>query len=290
MSTDRHTQLVSDFVCRLRRVALHPLALQCGVDGADGLPPLPGDLLRQYMALNPIREDHEDGTVTLRHPLPDEVQFESLATRLRPFTLTDDHLYWSRALNALGRLTADSDALVRKSLKDIRSEWKHATDRTPRARAFFTGYEAKGDPALTMDMTDIELAYAWLYQDVAHGDETKTGLFDVLDRFRAAVSVFSHIAVVAIETLHYINGLAELGIIALPVGTFSDPVIVTETEHTFTGSFIETEVGNDLSDPALAQRLPEHLRPALRLAQRMVQNRAGDPQSEVVTMQVRRTP
>jgi hypothetical protein len=92
---------------------------------------------------------------------------------------------------------------------------------------------------------------------------------------------------VAIETLHYIDALAELGSIALPIGTFSDAVVVTATEHTMTGSIIETEIGNDLSDPTLADQLPDELRPAFALAQRMVQGRADDPQSEAVAMTVR---
>ena len=259
-------------------------------DGSDGLPLMAGGLLRHLMQAPTSMDKHGDGTVTLSTPLPDEVQFESLATRLRPFTLTSDRLYWSNALDAVDRLTGGADALVCKSTTELRAEWTRATDRTSRARAFFTGYEAKHDSTLTMDTTDIDLAYAWLYQDVAHGDEVSTGMFDVLDRYRAAVSVFSHIAVVAIETLHYLNDLVELGALALPVGTFSDAVVVTQTEYRMRGAFMETEVGNDLSDPALADQLPEELRPAFRLAERMVQKRSGDPQSEVVTMEVRSTP
>jgi hypothetical protein len=285
--TDRDTALVADFVRRLRRVALHPLAIQELDHGLPGLPPMPGDLLRHLMTVPTEQVRNEDGTVTLRTPLPDEVQFESLATRLRPLTLARDRLHWTKALDALEKITGQVDALLSRSTAQIRAEWTIATDRTSRARAFFTGYQAQDDAAVAMDLTDIDLAYAWLYQDVAHGDEVSTGLFGILERYQAAVSVFSHIAVVAIETLHYIDALAELGSIALPIGTFSDAVVVTATEHTMTGSIIETEIGNDLSDPTLADQLPDELRPAFALAQRMVQGRADDPQSEAVAMTVR---
>ncbi|MCW2651741.1 MAG: hypothetical protein QOE41_2318 [Mycobacterium sp.] len=40
---------------------------------------------------------NKDGKGTLRTPLPDEVQFESLATRVRPFTLNNDRLFWPNA-------------------------------------------------------------------------------------------------------------------------------------------------------------------------------------------------
>jgi hypothetical protein len=134
------------------------------------------------------------------------------------------------------------------------------------------------------------LAYAWLYQDVAHGDEVSTGYFGIKERYRAAVGVFSHLAVVAIETLHYINYLIQLDVITLPAGTLSDPVVVTDVEYVsrLRGMLVETEVGNDLSDPAIAASVPDELRPAFVLAQQMLTQRSGDPQSEVVTMEVRR--
>jgi hypothetical protein len=108
------------------------------------------------------------------------------------------------------------------------------------------------------------------------GDQVSTGHFDVNERYRAAVGVFSHMAVVAIETLHYINHLVELGVIELPVGTFSDPVIVTEfvTE----GLLYESEVGADLGDSETGGPIPDHLRPAFELTQQLFEQRSGGEQ------------
>lgn len=137
------------------------------------------------------------------------------------------------------------------STEGLRGEWMRATDRTTRARAFFTGYAPADGSAGGRHFTDIELAFAWLYQDVAHGDAVTTGHFDMTDRYRAAVNVFSSMAVVALETLEYINELVELEVITLPVGTFADTVIVTDREHVARGvAFIETDVSDDLTDPA----------------------------------------
>ncbi len=271
MANTGDTQLVADFVRRLRRVALHPLALDEQGDD-DQLPPRPGDLLRQLMHVPTIAEDHGDGTVTMRSPLPDEVQFESLATRLRPFTLASDRLHWQKAFGALDRLTGLEDPALRASSSDLREEWSQATDRTSRARAFYTGYQIADSGGRTQHLTDIDLAYAWLYQDVAHGDEVSTGYFGIKERYRAAVGVFSHPAVVAIETLHYINCLIQLGVITLPVGTLSDPVVVTDDEYVsrLNGMLVETEIGNDLSDPGIAAYVADDLRPAFVLAQQMV--------------------
>jgi len=284
LSAEVDTQLVADFVRRLRRVALHPLALDASGDDS-----YPGGLLRSLAQVSVGIEEHEDGTFTMRVPLPDEVQLESLATRLRPFTLARDRLYWQKAFAALDRLTGGTDPVVTASTNGLRDEWTRATDRTRRARAFFTGYAPVDGTGGTHHFTDIELAFAWLYQDVAHGDAVTTGHFDVTDRFRAAVNVFSNMAVVALETLEYVNELVELEVITLPVGTFADTVIVTSREHVLHGAaYIETEVGDDLSDPAIEESLPAHLRPAMAMVREMVQQRSGDPESEVVAVQIQR--
>lgn len=259
---EKDTSVVADFVRRLRRVALHPLALD---DQAGEEQPMPGDLLRKLMRVPVEAEVRSDGTATLRTRLPDEVQFESLATRVRAFTLASDRLYWVKALDALDRLTNMEDK-SRASSRDLREEWTEATDRTSRTRAFWSSYVAgENGEGGKGRFTDIDLAYAWLYQDVAHGDEVSTGYFDVTERYRAAVGVFSHMAVVAIETLHYINALVELDEIALPVGTFSDPVAVRVTEFVVEGALYEGEVGADIGDVAIAGPVPPHFRPAYNL-------------------------
>lgn len=101
-----------------------------------------------------------------------------------------------------------------------------------------------------------------MYEDSIHGDEASTGHLGVMMKFAAAVGVFSHIAVVALNTLHHINRLCEVGIIDLPVGTFSDTVVVTGKEFRMkvTG-FGETEVDRDLTDLNPADPLPDFIRP-----------------------------
>jgi hypothetical protein len=209
----------------------------------------------------------------MRSPLPDEVQFESLATRVRTFTIKSDRLYWPTALDALDRLTGLEDERVRLYSEKLRHHWAQATERnTPEARAYVAGYRiGKEGEAGQGHYTDLDLAYTWLYQDVAHGDPVSTGYFDVKERFRAAVGVFSHTAVAAIDTLHYVNQLVANGFLDLPVGTFSDPVVVTDREYVQKVHFFDTEVGADLS--VLDDEMPENLRPALELAKEMMAKR-----------------
>jgi hypothetical protein len=100
--TDNDVRLVADFVRRLRRIALHPLALDDS--GGQGTP-LPGNYLRMLMTASGTAEVGPDHIAKIRSPLPDEVQFESLATRVRTFTIKSDRLYWPKVLDALDRLT-----------------------------------------------------------------------------------------------------------------------------------------------------------------------------------------
>ncbi|MGA9358482.1 MAG: hypothetical protein WBW75_10895 [Mycobacterium sp.] len=272
---DDDVELVADFVRRLRRVALHPLALD--ERGGDGIAPMPGAYLRRLLRVEGTLEVRPDRSATMRSPLPDEVLFESLATRVRTFTLKSDRLHWPKVLDALDRLTGLGDNRLRLSSEHLRQVWTHATERnTTQERAYVAGYRVGPDGEDGEGhYTDIDLAYAWLYQDVAHGDAVATGYFDVKERFRAAVGVFSHIAVLAIETLHYLNHLVQEGLLDLPVGTFSDPVVVTDREYVRQVYIFDTEVGADLS--VLDADMPEHLRPALEVAKKMMANSKSPP-------------
>ena len=76
---------------------------------------MPGDLLRKFMNVFMTVTVVDDKPKSMTTPLPDEVQFESLATRVRAFTLTTDRLCWPDALSALDRLTGLEDMGLRIS-------------------------------------------------------------------------------------------------------------------------------------------------------------------------------
>ena len=59
-----------------------------------------------------------------------------------------------------------------------------------------------------------------------------------------------------------------MGFLDLPVGTFSDPVVVTDREYVKEVYFFETEVGADLS--VLDGEVSEDLRSAFEIAKEMV--------------------
>jgi hypothetical protein len=76
---------------------------------------MPGYHFRMLMRVEIRPQVRGDVTATLRSPLPDEVEFESLATRVRAFTWPKDRLYWPKALGALDRLTGLDDMPIRVS-------------------------------------------------------------------------------------------------------------------------------------------------------------------------------
>jgi hypothetical protein len=74
--------------------------------------------------------------------------------------------------------------------------------------------------------------------------------------------VFSHLAVVALETLHYINALCELNVIALPVGSFSNRVFASGIESGMkVVSVHEVDLDQDLDEITASGSLPPTARP-----------------------------
>jgi hypothetical protein len=87
------------FTKPLRRVALHPLAL--APDDEDPWSE-PGGLLRRLMNVSMTVTVVDGQPQSMTTPLPDELQFESLAIRARAFTLERDLLFW-KDLDAAGQ-------------------------------------------------------------------------------------------------------------------------------------------------------------------------------------------
>jgi hypothetical protein len=256
MDDDLAVRTLVAFVARLRRISLHPLALQ---DDRE--------FLNKLYTVEMKTEVRSDGTAMLRSPLPDEVQFESLATRVRPFTIKSDPTYYVRTLEALNQLTDLNDPQIANNAKRLRKDWD-VTDRTSRTRAYLISTEAGA-------YTDIELAFAWLYQDAVKSDASTTGEIGIVERYRAAVGVFSHIAVIALRTLDYIKLLSELGKLELPDGTFTDPVTVTNTEIVMDGQLFAGPVGTEVNLPDVLSsgQIPEGFRTAFDSVHEEVQRR-----------------
>lgn len=211
MSTESDTKVVAAFVRRLRRVAAHSLLRDDR-----------GDFLNDLAQVTFRGTPNGDGTMTLHQRLPDEERFESLAARLRPFTLEKDPLSYVKAFDALDRLIDSDEPKCQEITNVMRAEWSKATDRTIRTRAYTVITESE-------TVNDVDLAYAWLYGDLVHGDHGKN-LLSPMQRFQAAVGVFSAVAIAALATLNLIRQLADMAAVTLPEGTFTGPVIAIEPD------------------------------------------------------------
>jgi hypothetical protein len=260
MADEDDVRTVAHFVRRLRRVAQHPLARNHG------------ELLDQLAKVPVTVTKTTGGKALMRSPLPDEVAFESLATRLRPFLEPRDDLHFEKAFNALGRLLTPDYERFRWIVQEVHEEWRASTERSDRTRAYFISTEAQ-------KYSDVVLAFSWLYGDSVHGDHEKVETLNILERFRAAVGFFSGVAVVALATSNMLRQLVELGAIELPEEAFTDHVVVTEREIIREVEAYETDVGIDVSDDLAAfmesgQPLPAHIRPLHEL---MAELRAQRP-------------
>jgi len=219
---DDTTRLVA-FVRRLRRIAAHPLI---AADGGESMRDLASSKFK--MVVFP-----QTGDVIMKHEVPEEVLFESMAARLRPMTLTRDDLAHKKVMQSLEACTDTSHPRVAVALAKMRADWAEVTVRDARnpgkVGQAFNLVSGNLDGAEVETMTDVDLAYAWLYGDCIHGDVKNFGGSSSRDRYHAATSVFARIAVVAMGTLEYIRHLVDEGLLSLPEEAFTDAVVVSET-------------------------------------------------------------
>lgn len=247
---------ISAFVRRLRRIEAHPLV---AVDKGKSIYHWYTTPFRMNVLLR--RSDGEPIGTQVIYELPDEVQFESLAARLRPMTLATDVLGHKSVMDSLDALTAHLDNdLVREANADVRAKWEKATARDRENRgALSRAYKVvihTADGDVIEELTDVDLAYGWLYEDSMHGDLPSMDQVSARDRYFAAVTVFCHVALAALHTLNYIRELVANGLLVLPDEAMDAPV-VSESSWTENVAAVMTDLDVDLEDFSNAGTVPE---------------------------------
>lgn len=247
---------LSAFVRRLRRIEAHPLI---AADAGKSIYHWYTTPFRMSILLH--RSDGEPISTQMIYELPDEVQFESLAARLRPMTLATDVLGHKSVMDSLDALTAHLDnAGVREANADVRARWVKATERDRNNRGTTSRaykvviHTANGD--VIEELTDLDLAYGWLYEDSMHGDLPSMDQISARDRYFAAVTVFCHIALAALHTLNYIRELVASGLLTLPDEAMNAPV-VAETSWTEKVTAVMADPDVDLESFNDSGALPE---------------------------------
>ena len=181
-----------------------------------------------------------DGSMVMRRSLPDEELFESLATRLRPVLLKSESIHYNKVLDAIEELVDAADVPVdaanpiRVGLGQLRNEWSRFDLDSENVLGFAVQSSTLDGSQVTPQVSDTQLAAAWLYGDLVHvdtkGKKTEGMLLPVKERFSAAVSYFAHVAVLVVSTLDMVRRLDELGVVELGAHALSDEVVVGAEE------------------------------------------------------------
>lgn len=225
MAPENDIQVVSQFVLRARRVAAHSLARS-----RDSLAELAVLKISGHLTL--------DGTFTTRHKLPDEEVFESLAARVRPFTLASEPIYFVKLFESLHRLLETSSAStgdeISNRLVKLRAEWTTIDLQGRGQLAFWIQSERRDGSDKSPQVTDIQLAASWMYADLVHSDPKgpkREGLrFTIKERYSAAVNVFSRLALLSLATHDAIMELHEADAIELDPISLETEVVVGQDE------------------------------------------------------------
>ena len=168
-----------------------------------------------------------DGSTRIERELPDEERMESLASRVRPLTLSDEPIHHRKVMNAIDLLLRDGGSPTTdhtRRIAELRQLWrKHSLDKDSEVGYWFSMAPADGsEPAV--QVTDVQLAAGWFYSDVAHANpdvwKAEALSFSRAHRFEAAVARFSMLAIATLETLGFVRELQEAGLLEIPREAF----------------------------------------------------------------------
>ncbi|MBN1092725.1 hypothetical protein JKP75_09270 [Blastococcus sp. TML/M2B] len=241
------------FVLRARRIEAHSLARDRRSLSALSDFSLTGQL-------------HLDGTMEMRRALPDEEAFESLAARVRPVLVKSESVFQANVLKAIQAAVDVSQSEVPadllRRLADLKRDWsRFDLDGTNVLRFAVQSSRADGSD-VTPQVSDTQLAAAWLYGDLVHvdtrGSKSDGLLFPIKERYSAAVTYFAHAAVLCLMTLDLVLALHRLGVIALDAESVEREVVVGVGELVERGAAYLGPVGSPMPDLDIAlAELPE---------------------------------
>lgn len=237
---------LDQFVRRARRVRAHSLFDD------------PAQLLSYARAESKVRFEVVDGKptpVSFRWVLPPEEQLESLAARLRPFTLDNENVKLPKVLKSIKFLGEDS--MAEQDVARLASLSK-AFVSTMTGQAFSVEHEDQGK--LSPRVTNVQLAEAWLYGDVVHNsvDRHPDAMgYSIKERFTGASALYCGVAVLIAETLHFTLKYRE--VLGLAEESLSMPVTVAEVPERETQEMrlSVAEVGTTPPEPGMTPVGPD---------------------------------
>ncbi|WP_156464788.1 hypothetical protein [Aeromicrobium sp. Root495] len=233
------------FVLRARRIGAHSMAKDRAA-------------LRQLGQFTMSGTIALDGTMEMTRSLPEEEVFESLAARVRPLLVKTESVHHGAVLDVIedkllsADLPSDDKSALTEDLATLREDWSRFDTDSDTVLGFSMQSSLLDGTEATPQVSDTQLASAWLYGDVVHvdlrGKKTDGQLFPVKERFAAAVMYFSLVADLALTTLDYLKVLDKLGALALSPQALDEPVVVAASELVDTASAFIADVGTPAPD------------------------------------------
>lgn len=234
-------ETLENFVLRARRVGAHSLAQS-------------RDQLRKYATTAFSGRITVAGKVEMLEELPEEEAFESLVARLRPLVLDRESIFYVKVLDAIEELTgAYPQPDDEKRITDLRAQWQRTDARGTQVQGY-TLQALHPEKGATSVVSDSQLAAGWIYIDLVHvdpqGPKTESLQHTLKDRFTAAVRIYSGVALLALETLDYLEELRDRSLVALPDELWNTEVTVSQGESPIQIQLFMAEVGTTPPDLA----------------------------------------
>lgn len=208
------------FVVRARRVEAHSMVQNHSVD--------------RYA--RPVTEIELQGESSnrIRDMLPDQEVFESLAARVRPCFLEQEPIYLKRVFGSIdllldGRRPPERDLEL---LDACRNDFWNLLDKEG-GHYFVRVFDEEDNPQSAV-LSDLLIGDGWLYGDLVHADPKKEKAeamkLPYRERFFAATSLFSMLAVIVVRLLGLVTDLNERFGFGIDEGAWEEQVVLTDRD------------------------------------------------------------
>ena len=205
---------VERFFLRARRVNEHSLV-------RDHLPLLNQVAEGTMNLIIQVNQKTGESKHKMRIDLPPEEAFESLAARLRAFTMRNEPVYLETVLDALETLLSPEARADVVDIDSLRKYWEEVTQGKKVAQAYYVMTESG-------QLTDVALAELWLNSDALHTQLIHSAAGQLLgldERYHAAAGVYARIGACVDYCLYLIAYLQGEGLIQLDHAVFTKPVV-----------------------------------------------------------------
>jgi hypothetical protein len=242
---DEQKRILESAVRRCRRVADHSLCRD-------------REQLHTWSTAPMTIEPDETGTLTLTQGIPDEEPLESLAARVRPFTLGSEPIHHEKIVGALREYVTAACPEHLKHVASLAEVWANVNpyDETGGVGYYIKALASEGAEE-SPDMTAARVGLAWIYGDLVHADdlairhgETAARL-SIAERYRAAGILVTRLAFAVICTLNVMTILCNDGHLSeLDKSVWDEQVVVGSGDRTVT--LLSAKFGPVMGEEALS--------------------------------------